>query len=128
MYKILLLFTAIALVSCNDEKKSGSEENVDQPVLEATRPDSIQKEERNEFAGKLYLLGQGIDDKTCKITDECDCCNSDLLFTSTSEFILNELCEGSEYVTKGEYSIKGDSLTLKFEPFLVSYGFNPERE
>ncbi|MFB9865113.1 hypothetical protein EFA69_00610 [Rufibacter immobilis] len=77
--------------------------------------------------GKAFVLGGGIDGNVCEITEACDCCNADLMFISEKLFVYDNLCEG-HYVRKGNYKLKGNQITLEFEPQLVSYYHNEESE
>ena len=117
MLNIFLLFTAITLFPWLSVKKAFKAKSI--PAQQAVY---------NEFAGKLFFLGQGFGEIPCVIENECDCCNSNLLFISANEFILNELCEGSESVTKGKYKVEGKVLTLIYEPLIINYNYNWEIE
>lgn len=124
-YKFLFVVLAFALLSCNENSSVKTEK---QPVI--TQPVSVQMPDKvmeNEFAGKLFLLGQGFSNR-CQIENQCDCCNSELLFLNSEEFVYNSLCEGSEYVVKGKYEVNDKVLIMHFAPLAVSYEYNWEQE
>jgi hypothetical protein len=143
MKRILGVLILSILFSCsNSEENSQVSETSIKPVVDSTNQVDIDSSRQKstvaqatlitpiEFAdlkGKAFVLGGGIDENVCEITEACDCCNADLLFLTEKLFVYDELCEG-HYARKGSYKLEGNQITLEFEPRLVSYYHNEESE
>jgi len=71
------------------------------------------------FAGQTYTISDKLDTE-CSIELRCDCCVSDLIFLTETEFALIGYCEGGGTYQIGTFTILGDRLELKFKQFYVS--------
>lgn len=73
-----------------------------------------------DIADKVFFFGPSIDSARAVISAECDCCGSDLLFSKDSSFYLVSYCLESDSYLKGVYQVKGNKLTLIYDPLSIN--------
>jgi hypothetical protein len=76
------------------------------------------------FSDKVYFLGPELDSSKCQIEAACDCCSDDLVFLDDSLFLVASYCESNTSYSKGKYTIKRNTLVLKYDSIQVSEDYN----
>ena len=78
------------------------------------------------FTGQVFMLTEYYWDDKCEVNAECDCCSTDLLFLTDTEFGMVNRCLYNDSYYRGTYSVKANELTLTFKQKVVNEIINEE--
>jgi hypothetical protein len=67
------------------------------------------------FTGQVFILADDFSDDKCEAFGECDCCTSDIFFTSADRFCYISRCISGDSYFSGTYSVKSNKLNLNFD-------------
>jgi hypothetical protein len=81
-----------------------------------------------DFSGKVFVQTEDFSNDRCAPRIECDCCASEIIFTSTSYFVMVDRCIHNDTFYKGTYVVSKDQVELKFQQSIVSESYDETNE
>lgn len=92
---------------------------------------SLPSSSQELFSGKVFQSGSSTDfgnPVKCQFYFECDCCYGEIIFKNDLQFLMINYCLSDFVLSKGNYVVQGDKITLISDDSRVDKKYNWERE
>ncbi|MES2629581.1 MAG: hypothetical protein V4616_11485 [Bacteroidota bacterium] len=117
LYTSLLLITLASACTGTDPVKETS-----------TTPEQKDSIAAAPYAGKVFFFAPKLDQVTCEVFGDCDCCWDNVLFIDDYRFVRIYYCESDKTYRRGTYTVRNDSVFLVYNSIEIGRELNWDYE